>query len=190
MVKMFTFASDVRVALVTNWADAIDSIDSLTAFRIDTAFGCVTGLFLSTARLVRIAGCTRIANTSIRLTVFAVRITTARWLADWRNNWRNAEQIRFADEIRQTDALVGDLIATGSHSARNAFAALLTASGNADLRVLTRQRSGTDIRQAGTPWKWVAVITVQASACGRRSSRPSGGNNALGVIPAEDVVAQ
>lgn len=132
------FASHVRVALVTNWADTIDSIDSLTTFRIDTAFGCVTGLLLSAARFVRIARRTGVANAPIRLAVFAVRVATARWLTDRRDDWRNAEQIRFADEIGQTDALVGGLVATSSNSARDAFAALLAASGNADLRVLTR----------------------------------------------------
>jgi hypothetical protein len=72
------------------------------------------------------------------LAVLAVGIAAAGRLADGRNDGRHAEEIRFADEVRQTDALVGGFVATGSHSASDAFAALLTASRDADLGLLTR----------------------------------------------------
>ena len=110
----------------------------MTAFGVETAFGGVARLLLGTARFVRIARCTGIANAAIRLAVFAVRVATAGWLTDGRNNGRNAEEIRFADEVRQTDALVGGFVTTSSNTASDAFTAFLTTSRDADLRLLTR----------------------------------------------------
>jgi hypothetical protein len=67
-----TFAGDVGIALIANWADAVDAVDSLATFGVDSAFGGVTGLILGTARLVRIARRSGIADAAVGLAVFAV----------------------------------------------------------------------------------------------------------------------
>lgn len=137
-MNQYTFARDVWIALITNWADAVDTVDSLTTFGVDSAFGGVARLLLGTARLVRIARCTGIANAAIGLAVFAVRVASAGWLTHGWNDGRNAQEIRFADEVRQTDALIGGFVATSSNTASDSFTALLTTSRDADLRLLTR----------------------------------------------------
>ena len=52
---MITFTGDVWIALIANWTDAIDTVDSLATFSVDSAFSCVAGLFLGAARFVRIS---------------------------------------------------------------------------------------------------------------------------------------
>jgi hypothetical protein len=145
----------------------------LSTFGVDSAFSGVAGLLLGTARLVRIARCAGIANTSVRLAVLAVRVAAAGWLTNGWNDWRNAEEIRFADKVRQTYALVGGFVATSSNTASDAFTALLTASRDADLRLLTRQRGGTNIRRARTARERISVVAIETSASGRRSSGAS-----------------
>ncbi len=67
-----TFAGDVGIALIANWTDTIDAVDSLATFGVDSAFGGVTRLLLGTARLVRIARRSGIADAAVGLAVFAV----------------------------------------------------------------------------------------------------------------------
>ena len=124
--------------MVTNRADAVDSVDSLTAFRVGSAFGGVASPLLGAARVVRIARSSWMADATVGLSVLAVRVSSARWLAHRRDDGRDAEQVRLSDEKRQTDALVGGFVAFGSYAASDSFAALLTASGDADLGILTR----------------------------------------------------
>lgn len=78
------------------------------------------------------------ADASVGLSVLTVRVASARRLADGRNDGRDTEKVRFSDEKRQTDALVGGFVAFGSDAAGDAFAALFAPSGDADLRLLTR----------------------------------------------------
>lgn len=157
---VYIFAGDVGIALIANWANAVDTVDSLATFGVEAAFGGVAALLLGTARLVRIARCSGIANAAVGLAVFAVGVLAAGWLADGRNDGRYAEEIGFADKVRQADALVGGFVATGSYAASDAFAALLTASRDADLRLLTRQRGRTNVRGAGTTRERISVVTV------------------------------
>lgn len=188
---LYTFAADVRVALETNWADAVDPVDSLTAFSVGSAFGDVASSLLGAAGLVRVTGSARMTDATVGLSVFAVSVATARRRADGRNDGRHAEQVRFADEKRKADALVGGLVALGAHSASDALAALLTASGDADLRLLTGQRGRADIGRAGATGERVAVVSFEASASGGRSQFGAAGrHDALGVFSAQDVLAE
>jgi hypothetical protein len=84
----------------------------------------------------------------------------AGWLADGRNDGWHAQEIGFADKVRQADALVGGFVATGSYAASDAFAALLTASRDAELGLLTRQRGGANVRGAGAARERISVVTV------------------------------
>ena len=157
----------------------------MLAFRIDSALGDVTGPLLSTARLVRVAGCARIAGAPVGQSVLAVSVLAARWQADGRHYGRNAQQIRFADEERQTDALVGGLVATGSHAAGDIFAAFLATTGHANLRFLARIGRRADIRNARSAGERIAVVTVQTGAGGTFA-----GCDALGVLSAQSSVAE
>ena len=157
----------------------------MLAFRIDSALGDVTGPLLSAARLVRIAGCARIAGAPVGQSVFAVRVLAARWQADGRHYGRNAQQIRFADEERQTDALVGGLVATSSNSAGDIFAAFLAATGHANLRLLARIGRRAHIRNARSAGERISVVSVQTGARGALA-----GSDALGALSAQCSVAE
>jgi len=157
----------------------------LLAFRIDSALGDVTGPLLSTARLVRVAGCARIAGATVGQSVLAVSVLAARWQADGRHYGRNAQQIRFADEKGQADALVGGFVATGSHAAGDIFAAFLATTGHANLRFLARIGRRADIRNARSAGERIAVVTVQTGASGTFA-----GCDALGVLSAQSSVAE
>lgn len=58
--------------MVTNRADAIDSVESLSTFGVDSALGRVASFLLSAAGFVRIARSSRITNTPVGLSIFAV----------------------------------------------------------------------------------------------------------------------
>lgn len=62
----FTFTSYVWVSLVTGRADAINTVDSLPTFSIQTAFGGVASAFLSAASFVWITRCARITDAAVR----------------------------------------------------------------------------------------------------------------------------
>lgn len=122
--------------MVSDGADAVNTVRSVAALGVDAALGGVAGAGLGSARLVRIARHAGLAHAPVRLAVLAVSVATARWLADGRNNGWNAEQIGVTDEVGQADAEVGGLVAPGAHSARDALATLLAATRHADLRLL------------------------------------------------------
>ena len=52
---MVTFTGDVWIALIANWTDAVNAVDSLATFSVDSTFSGVTGFLLGAARFVRIS---------------------------------------------------------------------------------------------------------------------------------------
>lgn len=122
--------------------------------------------FLHSARFVWISRCRWIADATIGLPVLAVSAGTTRWLADGRDDRRNAKKIRLTDKIRKTDASVGGLVATSTDAASDAFASLFTAARDADLRLLAGHSSRADVRQTGASSKRISVVSFEAGASG------------------------
>ena len=150
------------------WAGTVDSVDSLAALSTDAAFSGIAAVvaFLHSARFVRISRCGWIADATVGLSVLAVSAGAARRLTDGRHDRRNAEQVRLTDKVRKTDASVGSLVATSADTTGDAFASFLTATRDANLRLLAGNGRRADVRQTGASCKRVSVVSFKTGASG------------------------